>query len=165
MGNTVTTLAGAMESEITHSCNSLSGTDIRASIGHVTFPEIQGISCSIHREKAPIYTMVCPDPRAYSRAKSGGAGILIWINFDRHVPLNLVRQTGGQFVVNVDDIRPESQLDQNGFIVQTAIFGSFVTRDSGIPVNATVNQLDTWQPKSRLAKDRTAGLSYCLPLR
>ncbi len=118
MGNTVSTLGGAMESEITRSYNSLSGTDIRAVIGHTTFAEIQAISYSIHREKAPIYTMGSPDPRAYSRAKRGVAGSLIWINFDRHALLNLVRQEGGQFVANVDDIRPEFQLDSNGFIGQ-----------------------------------------------
>ncbi|HVB28352.1 MAG TPA: hypothetical protein VNG91_00940, partial [Terriglobia bacterium] len=107
------------------------------------FAEMQAISYSIHREKAPIYTMGSPDPRAYSRAKRGVAGSLIWVNFDRHALLNLVRQMGGQFVANKDDIRPEFQLDSNGFIGQTVVFDSSLTRDSGIPVNATINQLDT----------------------
>ena len=143
MGNPVNTLGGQMESKITRSYNSLSGTDIRAVIGHLTFAEIQAISYSIHREKAPIYTMGSPDPRAYSRAKRGVAGSLIWINFDRHALLNLVRRAGGQFVANVDDIRPEFQLDSSGFIGQTAIFDTSVNRDSGVPASATIDQLDT----------------------
>ena len=57
MGNTVNTLGGAIESKVTRSYNSLSGTDIRAVLGHLTFAEMQAISYSIHREKAPIYTM------------------------------------------------------------------------------------------------------------
>ena len=143
MGNTVSTLGGAMESEITRSYNSLSGTDIRAVIGHTTFAEIQAISYSIHREKAPIYTMGSPDPRAYSRAKRGVAGSLIWINFDRHALLNLVRQEGGQFVANKDDIRPEFQLDSNGFIGQAGMFSSALVRDSSRDIAATIGQLDT----------------------
>ena len=71
--------------------------------------------------------MGSPDPRAYSRAKRGVAGSLIWINFDRHALLNLVRRAGGQFVANVDDIRPEFQLDSSGFIGQTAIFDTSVS--------------------------------------
>ncbi len=94
-------------------------------------------------KRPPIYTMGSPDPRAYSRATRGVAGSLIWINFDRHALLNLVRRAGGQFVANVDDIRPEFQLDSNGFIGQTVIFDASITRDSGIPVNATIDQLDT----------------------
>ena len=143
MGNTISTLGGAMESEVTRSYNSLSGTDIRAVIGHLTFAEIQAISYSIHREKAPIYTMGSPDPRAFSRAKRGVAGSLIWINFDRHALLNLVKRAGGQFVANTDDIRPEFQLNTNGYIGQAGIFDSALTRDSSQAVSATIDQLDT----------------------
>ncbi len=132
-----------MESDCTRSCNSLSGTDIRAVIGHLTFAEIQAISYSIHREKAPIYTMGSPDPRAFSRAKRGVAGSLIWINFDRHALLNLVRQAGGQFVANIDDIRPEYKLDSKGFIGQAGMFSSALVRDSSRDIAATIGQLDT----------------------
>jgi len=143
MGNTVNTLGGSMESEVTRSYNSLSGTDIRAVIGHLTFAEIQAVSYSIHREKAPIYTMGSPDPRAFSRAKRGVAGSLIWINFDRHALLNLVKRAGGQFVANKDDIRPEFQLDTNGYIGQSGIFDSSLKRDSGQDIASTIDQLDT----------------------
>ena len=102
MGNIVNTLGGAMESEITRSYNSLSGTDIRAVLGHLTFAEIQAISYSIHREKASIYTMGSPDPRAFSRAKRGVAGSLIWVSFDRHGLLNLVNRAGGSMASGPD---------------------------------------------------------------
>ena len=35
------------------------------------------------------------------------AGSLIWINFDRHALLSLVKKLGGTFVANVDDVRPQ----------------------------------------------------------
>lgn len=143
MGNTVNTLGGAIESEVTRSYNSLSGTDIRAVLGHLTFAEMQAVSYSIHREKAPIYTMGSPDPRAFSRAKRGVAGSLIWINFDRHALLNLVKRAGGQFVANKDDIRPEFELEKDGFIGQSGIFDSSLKRDSGQDISSTIDQLDT----------------------
>jgi hypothetical protein len=72
--------------------------DIKAVIGQFQFAELQAISYSVTREKAPIYTMGSPDCRAYSRNKRGVAGSLIWINFDRHSLLNVFRKARGRFV-------------------------------------------------------------------
>jgi hypothetical protein len=74
--------------------NSFAGSDIKAIIGQFQFAELQAISYAITREKAPIYTMGSPDPRAYSRNKRGIAGNLIWLNFDRHALLQLLRKPG-----------------------------------------------------------------------
>jgi hypothetical protein len=60
------------------------------------------------REKAPVYTMGSADVRSFSRNKRGIAGSLVWVNFDRHALLDLVYKLKGQFVANVDDIRPSS---------------------------------------------------------
>src|SRR5271167_3516953 len=103
----------SLESEIARSYNSFSGSDITAMIGNIKFAEIQAISYSVTREKAPIYTMGSPDVRAFSRNKRGIAGSLIWVNFDRHGLLDLVWKLGGQFVANVDDVRPQFNSDQN----------------------------------------------------
>lgn len=135
-------LGGSLESEITASYNSFSGTDIRCVIGQFQFAELQAVSYSITREKAPIYTMGSPDPRSYSRNKRGIAGSLIWINFDRHALLNLIAKSAGRFVANVDDIRPQFRTDQSQALSQTAIFMSQLTRDVGLPVGATIDQLD-----------------------
>ena len=67
--------------------------------------QIQAVSYSVTREKAPVYTRGSPDVRAFSRNKRGLAGSLIWINFDRHALLNVVRKARGAFIANVDDIR------------------------------------------------------------
>ena len=42
-----------IQSELTRTYNSFSGSDIRAYIGPLPFAEIQAISYSISREKAP----------------------------------------------------------------------------------------------------------------
>jgi hypothetical protein len=68
---------------IGQSYNSFSGVDIKAVFNNVVLGELQAISYSITREKAPIYTMGAADPRAFGRGKRGIAGTMIFIVFDR----------------------------------------------------------------------------------
>lgn len=63
--------------------NSFSGVDIQATFAGHPIGELQGISYTVTREKAPLYTMGSPDPRAFSRGKRGIAGSLIFLVFDR----------------------------------------------------------------------------------
>src|SRR5580700_9253160 len=90
-------VGGVLASEISRSYNSFAGADITAVIGQYEFAELQSINYSVTREKAPVYTLGTPDPRAYSRNKRGIGGTLIWINFDRHALLNLIQQTAAFF--------------------------------------------------------------------
>lgn len=137
-----TNLGGVLESEVTKSYNSFSGSDIRAVIGQFQFAELQAVSYSVTREKAPIYTMGSPDVRAFSRNKRGVAGSLIWINFDRHALLNVFRKAMGRFVANKDDIRPQFRPDTEEFQDQAAIFNSQLVRSVGPDVSGTIDQLD-----------------------
>jgi hypothetical protein len=137
------TVGGNLQSESTRAYNSFSGSDIRAVIGNRSFAEMQAVSYSVTREKAPIYTMGSADVRAFSRNKRGIAGTIIWVNFDRHALLNLIYAMGGTFVANTDDVRPQFQVGANTFASQTAIFNNTLVRANGIPSGATINQLDT----------------------
>lgn len=123
------------------SYNSFSGSDIRCVIGQYQFAELQAVSYSVSREKAPIYTLGSADVRSFSRNKRGIAGSLIWVNFDRHALLALVQKLGGTFVANVDDVRPQFQTDQNVFLSQNAIFNQTLVRTNGLPADATIDQL------------------------
>lgn len=69
--------------KITQTYTSMSGCDIQAFIESTLIGNIQGISFSITREKAPIYVMGHSDPVSFSRGKRGIAGSLIFTNFDR----------------------------------------------------------------------------------
>lgn len=60
-----------------------SGADIVATFGGVEIAALSGITFSVTREKAPIYTMGSPNPRSFSRGKRGIAGSLIFTVFDR----------------------------------------------------------------------------------
>ncbi len=70
-------------SEYTRSYNSFSGVDIQATFGGKLIGELQGVSYSVTREKAPIYTLGSADPRSFSRGKRGIAGTLVFTIFDR----------------------------------------------------------------------------------
>lgn len=60
-----------------------SGADIVCSFDNVTIGALSGITWSVTREKAPIYTMGSPNPRSFSRGKRGIAGSLMFTVFDR----------------------------------------------------------------------------------
>src|ERR1039457_1272273 len=121
----------SMQSEVTRSYNSFSGSDIRAYVGPYPFAELQAVSYSVSREKAPIYTIGSPDPRSFSRNKRGIAGSLIWINFDRHGLLEVFRKAKGTFIANKDDVRPQYRAEANAYLGQTALFNAGLVRDAG----------------------------------
>lgn len=131
----------SLQSEITRAYNSFSGADIRAMIGPVPLAELQAISYSVTREKAPIYTLGSPDPRSFSRNKRGIAGSLIWINFDRHGLLEVMRKVRGTFVANRDDVRPQfKNTAMPEYVGRGVVFNSGLVRTSPIPLTATVDK-------------------------
>ena len=84
--------------------NSFSGIDITPIFQGQPIGEIQAVSYSINREKAPIYTMGSANPRSFSRGKRGIAGSLIFIVFDRHSLLDEMRKLGAKFSADEDEL-------------------------------------------------------------
>jgi len=78
-------------SQYSRSYNSFSGVDMIANFAGVHVGELQGISFTVTREKAPNYTMGSADPRSFSRGKRGIAGSLIFLVFDREALIESVR--------------------------------------------------------------------------
>jgi hypothetical protein len=68
---------------LTQTYTTYSGCDIEAFIESSLIGNIQGVSFSVTREKAPVYVMGAADPVSFSRGKRGIAGSLIFTNFDR----------------------------------------------------------------------------------
>jgi len=102
------------QSQFQKSYNSFSGVDIKGVFGTTVIAELQAISYSITREKAPLYTMGSADPRSFSRGKRGIAGTLIFLMFDRHALLStfgLGSATPSFFVANIDDFKPSTASD------------------------------------------------------
>jgi len=61
--------------------------------------ELQGISYTVTREVAPLYTMGSADPRSFSRGKRGIAGSLIFLVFDRSALLATLKEKG-RYIAN-----------------------------------------------------------------
>lgn len=97
--------------------NSFSGVDLVCTFGGKLIGELEGISYSIQREKAPIYSMGSADPRSFSRGKRGIAGSLVFTVFDRNPLLEAMSNTG--FISNKYDI-PSSFIKED--IDETRLF-------------------------------------------
>ncbi len=63
--------------------NSFSGVDMQCTFAGKLIGEVQGVSYTVQREKAPLYTMGKASPRGFSRGKRGIAGSLIFLVFNR----------------------------------------------------------------------------------
>lgn len=73
----------SVTSDYTKTYTSFSGCDIVPMFGNTVIGELQAITFSVSREKAPIYTMGSAEPRSFSRGKRGIAGTLVFTMFDR----------------------------------------------------------------------------------
>lgn len=126
-------------SPYSRSYNSFSGVDIKGVFANKIIAELQAISYSITREKAPIYTMGSADPRSFSRGKRGIAGTLVFVMFDRHVMLSALggyaADGGLKFQSDVDDIRAEFR-DPNAMTAD-------LTSTSGVTAADTVQNQES----------------------
>jgi hypothetical protein len=86
------TLENATEG-IRQTYNASAGTDIVATIDGILIGNLNGISFSTTREKAPIYVMGSVDAVSFGRGKRGHAGSLIFTNFDRHALYDIMQGT------------------------------------------------------------------------
>jgi hypothetical protein len=130
------------------SFNSFSGVDITPVFQGKAIGEIQALSYSIQREKAPVYTMGKADPRSFARGKRGIAGSLIFIVFDRHAILE--RFKNALFSADKDEFGIRNKVAD---MPSTAFFGTgaenaadgqglFTTENDGTGVVTGFNQSD-----------------------
>lgn len=73
----------SMVEQYTKTYTTFSGCDIVAAFNGKVIGELQGITYSVSREKAPVYTMGSAEPRSFSRGKRGIAGTLVFTVFNR----------------------------------------------------------------------------------
>lgn len=82
---------GQITNGLKQTYNSNSGCDIVATLDGTLLGNLNGISFSTTREKAPIYVMGSVDAVSFGRGKRGHAGSLIFTNFDRHALHDLMQ--------------------------------------------------------------------------
>src|SRR4051812_49290018 len=80
----------------TKTYTTFSGADIVATFNGTVIGTLAGITWSVTREKAPVFTMGSPNPRSFSRGKRGIAGSLIFMTFDRPALYNLIAANVGR---------------------------------------------------------------------
>jgi len=129
----------AIQSEFTRGHNSFAGTDIKAVFGSKVIGTLQGISYSVTREKAPIFTMGSADMRAVARGKRGIAGSLVFIQFDSEPLLDELKNL--QFVSDIDDLRPQYEGLTNPQVATAAVAGTGSTNAAGVPAQAQESDL------------------------
>lgn len=83
-------------SRFTETYTTFSGADIVATFDGTSIGALSGITWSVTREKAPIYTMGSPNPRSFSRGKRGIGGSLIFTVFDRPGLYNMLDSDRGR---------------------------------------------------------------------
>lgn len=106
-------------SSFTKTYNSFSGVDMVCTFGGKVIGELQGLSYTIQREKAPVYSMGSADPRSFSRAKRGIAGSLVFTMFDRSALLEVMRDR--PYIANRYDIPEGFEIaDVNVDIIEIA---------------------------------------------
>lgn len=137
-------MADLTTSAYTRTYTSFSGVDITAVIDNMIIGEIQGISYSITREKAPVYTMGSADPRSFSRGKRGIAGSMVFILFDRHALTKVMQASlyvakSDENVIRQADFglppKPVDQTDPNA----TAFLATPVYADQIPPFDITLS--------------------------
>jgi len=94
---------GLQTQQVTRTYTSFTGADLKAVFHNMVIAELVGISYTITREVAPIYTTGSPDPRSFSKGKRGIAGTLVFQKFDRQALRDLMDKS--VYVAKNDDFQ------------------------------------------------------------
>jgi hypothetical protein len=111
-----------MASQYARTYNSFSGIDIVPIFNGNSIGECQGLSYSVSREKAPLYTLGSPNPRSFSRGKRGIAGAVVFLVFDRSALFESMKDNS-YFWGNNNEKPPEIDAE----ITRTNNLGQFAT--------------------------------------
>lgn len=113
--------------------NSFSGVDMQlVARGHI-IGEAQGLSYTVTREKAPLYTMGSADPRSFSRGKRGIAGSMVFMVFNANALLESLRENA-YYLANDYEVDPNQQTKLPGSGEAVRLF----RRDASNTVDTTV---------------------------
>lgn len=125
----------------TRTFSSFSGADIVATFNGRIIGELQGISYSVSREVAPIYTMSSADPRSFSRGKRGISGSLVFVVFDRDALLEEMKKDYSNAGTNIPGMMNYQTFKANaGSIEEQILNGLKATRGNGYGI-------ETWDEK------------------
>lgn len=119
------------ESSYSATYHSFSGVDMHVTFGDRIIGELQGISYTITREKAPLYTMGSADPRSFSRGKRGIAGSLVFLVFDRSALIEEMRIQNRNYFANKYELFEDVQASRDIVGSPTSVLGPQVAGQVG----------------------------------
>jgi len=124
-----------LREQFSRSYNSFSGCDIVATFGPsgTRIGELQGVSFTVVREKAPIFVMGQKDPAGFSRGKRMISGSLVFAVFDRNALLSSLGNDGNSKFV-------ASTIENNLKAFRTGQTGSTGTTLAGAGAGAALAQ-------------------------
>ena len=133
-------------SELVRSFNSMSGVDIKAVFAGRAVGTLQGISYSVARDKAPIFTMGSADARAFGRGKRHIAGSMVFIQFDMDPFMEVLANPNKEdnqlkFLSDIDDLRPENE--RTGGFDQQLVAAEGSSNFPGAPVQSQESAIST----------------------
>lgn len=99
--------------QYTKTYSTFSGCDIVCTFNGRVIGELQAISYSVSREKAPVYTMGSAEVRSFSRGKRGVAGNLVFTVFDRDALIEEFKEKMNSGNVGVQKFKAERTEDNN----------------------------------------------------
>lgn len=152
-------MAYSTSTEYTETYTSYSGCDIVCTFGSQVIGSLQGISYSVTREKAPLYTMGNANMRSMSRGKRGIAGTLVFAVFDRsalmagleeHIKANKTfRRVGGEinnqpYTIEQWDTMMEDVV--NGSISGVSVSADAENRTAAMSIASTPTYADEIPP-------------------
>jgi hypothetical protein len=129
--------AGRSAASFSKTYNSFSGVDMVVTFGGKVIGELQGLSYTIQREKAPIYTMGSADARSFSRGKRGIAGSVVFVVFDRSALLETMRDV--PYIANKYDIPVGFAI--NEVDIPTIEIGSGLLGSASGSANITISRI------------------------
>lgn len=95
---------GGLGARFVKTYTTFSGVDITAMFDDKTMLSLSGISVSITREKAPVYTFGSATPRSISRGKRGIAGSFVFTLFDRTAFLDIMQDPAHWYYAHRDEV-------------------------------------------------------------
>lgn len=99
--------------QYTKTYSSFSGCDIVATFNGRVIGELQAISYSVSREKAPVYTMGSAEVRSFSRGKRGIAGNLVFTVFDRDALIEEFKEKMSSGNIGIQKFKAERTEDND----------------------------------------------------
>lgn len=123
----------ALAETYTKTYTTFGGCDIVAAFNGKVIGELQGITYSVNREKAPVYTLGSAEPRSFSRGKRGIAGSLVFTVFNRDVLIDEFKDKMNGETLGIQKFKSEASRENLSIEDWDAQMSGYATQGNTTP--------------------------------